>query len=252
MIGRENIMKQNASIVLKGIFTVLMVNILSLILLFSLTTLAVGMTTETIGYVAYSVDEDGKIEELYTHYYKDGDDQKLKEYEDKGVKVQTQTFRSTVTDTTSNILDTVAGLLSFILLFAFVYNMFWTRGDKDANLATFGHTVLDKYRGIKLGLLIELPFAMSYLLLLADKIFGLFSSSLYLFIYRLLNYNMYQIIELATKGAQNAQELPIWSFLLLLVTLVPIPAISALGYYLGTKDISIKEKIMYKKDKGNI
>ena len=244
-------MKQGASIVSKGIVTVLMINLLTLILLFSLTTLAIGMGTETIGYVAYSVDEEENVEELYTHYYKDGDDTKLKEYEDKGIEVKTQTFRSTVSKGISYTLDIVAGVLGFIMLFAFVYNLFWTRGDKDANLATYGHIALDKYRGVKLGLLITLPFAFSYLLLVVDKIFSLFSSSLYLFIYRIVNYNMYPIIEFATRGAENAQGVPTWALLLLLVTLIPIPAISALGYYCGIKGISIKDKIVYKKDKGN-
>lgn len=244
-------MKENASIVAKGFFTILMINLLTLILLFSLTTLAVGMGTETIGHIAYSVDKEGNVEELYTHYYKDGDDTKLQEYKDKGIEVRTQTFRSTVSEGVSRSLDIIAGVLGFIMLFAFIYNIFWTRGDKDANLATFGHIVLDKYRGIKLGLLITVPFAVSYLVLLIDKIFSLFSSSAYLFIYRLINYNMYPIIEVATRGAENAGGVPAWAFLMLFVTLIPVPAISAFGYYCGIKGISIKEKIVYKKDKGN-
>ncbi len=244
-------MKQNATIVAKGFFTILMINFLTLILLFSLTTLAVGMGTETIGYIAYSVDEDENIEELYTHYYKDGDDTKLKEYKDKGIEVKTQTFRSTVSKGVSRTVDIVTGVLSFIMLVAFIYSIFWTRGDKDENLATFGHIVLDKYKGIKLGFLMTVPFALSYLLLVFDKIFSLFSSSVYLFIYRILNYNMYPIIEFATRGAQSAQDIPVWAFFLLLVTLIPVPLISAFGYYCGVNGISIKEKIVYKKDKGN-
>ena len=54
-------MKENVSIVIRGFFTILMINFLTLILLFSLTTLAVGMGTETIGHIAYSVDKEGNI-----------------------------------------------------------------------------------------------------------------------------------------------------------------------------------------------
>ena len=237
-------MKKNVSVAGKCIFIVFFVNLLCLILYFSLTAIAVGTTTENIGYIAYATNEDGSKEELYEYHYADGEDLKLKKYEEEGRPILTIPVRSEMSYGADLTLKIVTAVLSLLLLVAFLYNELWLRGNKDVNLVAFGHIEDDKNKGLKIGLITVVPFALSYLVLVVDKIFNFFPE--YLLVYKLINYNLAVPIEFVANGAKSASEISPLGTAALLLTLLPIPIVSTIGYRCGVKGFSIKEKLMYK------
>lgn len=240
-------MKQNISAAAKCFLSVLLVDFMSFFLFLSITVIAVGVSTENIGYVAYSVNSEGTSEELYTYYYSDGDDTRLEEYEAQGVEVKTQNIRSEVSDGVNNAVKILTFLFTLVMFFAMIYSSLWTRGDKDNNLAAFGHIKRDKFRGLKIGLLADAPFALLYLLLAANKIHDFIPA--YNFIYRTFNYYMFPLVDAAFGAAKTAGELSVGGLLLLLVTLIPMPLACSVGYYCGNNEISLRDKFVYAKDK---
>ncbi len=240
-------MKENMSAATKSFLSVLLVDFMSFFLFLSFTVIAVGVSTENIGYVAYAVNSEGTSEELYTYYYSDGDDTRLEEYKAQGVEIKTQNIRSTVSDSVNNLVKIITFLFTLVMFFAMIYSSLWTRGDKDNNLAAFGHIKRDKFRGLKIGILADVPFLLLYLLLAANKIHEFIPS--YSAVYRTFNYYMLPIVDAAFGAAKTAGELSVGGFLLLLVTLLPLPLVCSFGYYCGNNEISLRDRFIYAKDK---
>lgn len=239
-------MKQKLSIAIKCIASIIILNLLCFFMYISFNVIAVGVGTQSEGYVAYK-EENGEIVELYTHYYADGDDTKMAEYTDNGIEVKTSSFRTPVSDGLSAAIDILTVLFSAIILWSMLYSLLWKRGDTDNNLATFGHIEREKYKGLKIGLLADVPFALLYLLLWADKLFGF--SPAFSGLYKIANYYMFPLIDLCYKGAETSAEISVLGMLCLLVTLIPIPLVAHIGYYCGNNEISLGDKFVYAKTK---
>lgn len=239
-------MKQNISIALRCIASLIILNFLCFFMYISFNVIAVGVGTQSEGYVAYK-EEGGEIVELYTHYYADGDDLKMKEYTDKGIEVKTSSFRTPVSEGLSTAIDVITVIFSFIILWSMIYSLLWKRGDSDNNLATFGHIEREKYKGLKIGLIADVPFLVLYLVLWADKLLSF--SPAYSGIFKIANYYMFPLIDLCYKGAESAAGIPVWGMLCLLLTLVPVPLIAHIGYYCGNNEISLGDKFIYAKTK---
>lgn len=148
------------------------------------------------------------------------------------------------------------GLLLAIPLIFLVYSMpiygtAWAMGLSDSNKANFGHIVLDKWRGAKLCLVAISPWLVSGLLFILSK-FGLFYN--FTIIFKLLNAEVWPAINAVHvfAGQEVSMYLPSLSFFqaFLAAILTVLPVIPAqLGYFLGTKDISISQKLIYKNTK---
>ncbi len=235
-------MKEKLSIAAKCFAAILVIDFLCFFMFISFNVIAVGVGTTAQGYVAYK-EVDGELVELYTHYYADGEDTKIKEYEEQGIEVKTSSFRSEVSPGISTAVDVITILSSLSIMCAMIYSILWRRGDKDNNLATFGHIERDKMKGLKVGLLAVSPMALLYILLWVNKFVEIIPG--YSGLFKIANYYLFPLVELCFSGAQSASEIPVWGMLLLLLTLVPVPALSTLGYYCGNSEIVLTDKIIY-------
>ncbi len=235
-------MKEKLSIAAKCFAAILIVNFLCFFMFISFNVIAVGVGTTAQGYVAYQ-EVDGELVELYTHYYADGEDAKIEEYEQQGIEVKTSAFRSEVSPGITTAVKTLTFVSSFTIMCTMIYSILWRRGDKDNNLATFGHIKRDRLKGLKVGLLAVCPMALIYILLIINKFVEIIPGFSGLF--KIANYYLFPLIDLCYAGAQSAAEIPFIGVALLLVTLVPVPALAWLGYYCGNNEISLTDKIIY-------
>lgn len=204
------------------------------------------------GYTATVYDSKGNVvEDTYTYYYADGDDLIKLKYADK-IESKEYTFSSQsifeVSKTGNAVFTVVTQLFIILLLVAFIYSKMWHEGTKDDNAVRFGHMKEDKLKGLKVGLLANVPyvliFAWAFIAFALKKAVGLSSA-----IYVIANYYFWPLLN-AVWGHVN-KPTQYWHFAVMFLLLFIVPAISHISYTLGYKEISIGEKLTYKKKKGN-
>lgn len=221
-------------------------NFMCIFLVLSFSVISTAAFTENIGYIAYgTVDESAESEELYTYYYKDGDDTKKAEYEEKGYTISTASIRSELSKSGRIFFLVISQIFTFSLLCGFIYPNFWHSGTNDSNLVKFKHKNEDKLIGFKTGAIATIPNYLLLIYLIIAKFAALPSFSLT--IYKFLNSSVYSFIEIILGGAFSVSELSLWRFILLFLLPLVIPAIAGVSYILGYKNISIGEKLVYKK-----
>ena len=87
-------MQDNLKAGLKLFVRIIIANILSAIVVLSVIAISVSAFADEIGYDVYGVKgESGETELLYRHYYADGDDTKLEDFETDGYTRQNITSR---------------------------------------------------------------------------------------------------------------------------------------------------------------
>lgn len=133
-----------------------------------------------------------------------------------------------------------------ILMFTVsIYIPFWEYGDRDNNLVSFGHRNKDLLLGLKIGCVAALPYLLASVFLV---LYRLGVASWTFLIYRIVNIEFIYIIE-HLIDVENAFQTP-WSSVLICIILPFYSVIvSEVGYLLGYKEISIKEKLVYKTKK---
>lgn len=124
-----------------------------------------------------------------------------------------------------------------------VYRTMWEIGHADLNRANFGHITLNRWRGIQIGLLAMIPFFLTGVFFLLSKA-GLFPN--FVVLYKFLNAELWPVINLI----QISMYLPDYNWLqtiavALLIHLIPV-AVAEFAYQLGSRDFSIKQKLVYK------
>ncbi len=132
--------------------------------------------------------------------------------------------------------------LTLVILTSFIYPSLWSKGYKDRNMVQTGNLKPDPLKGLKIGLVSIIPSVLSVPVLALIK--G-FSAGLF----KLLNPIYYCFFDLLTRGTDKFYQLSAWKFPVIITVFLILPLISFLGYYLGFSDISIGEKITYKKTK---
>ncbi len=238
----KEVIKTAASLFLK----LIIVNFMCAIVVLSITILANGFFAKQIGYTALGT-KDGaeKSEALYTYRYSDGEDTQRAKYEADGYEITEYPLKE-LSDSGSNTTTAVAQVMCLMLLASFVYPVIWQIGIKDGNLVKFKHKSEDKLKGLKIGLITIIP-ALALLIFLFAA--GDLVSKLPLAIYKLINSSLYGFIDLADGNAIVFGDLNIFNYLFIAATQLVIPVISYFSYILGIKNISISEKIIYKKNK---
>ena len=68
-------------------------------------------------------------------------------------------------------------------------------------------------------------------------------------VFKVVNLYMYPLVNWAYGAAANVSQLSVGGLLILLLTLVPVPLAAAAGYYCGNSEISLKNKLLYVKEK---
>lgn len=227
----------------------IVVNIMCFFLAISLSVLTTALFTKDVGNTVFVTD--AKTNELvtqYEHYYADGEDTKLKEYEDsEEYKVTSSVIKSQLSKGANNGFYIVTQIMCAIMVLIFTYPNLWDRGTRDNNLVTFGHANEDKLKGLKVGFIAAAPSILFSLFLLITK-----SNIMAKFPVGILKimYSSCYGINYAIFG--NVIKLGDLSYLQLILSLLLnfcLPIIAYGSYLLGYKNISIGEKLVYKKEK---
>lgn len=130
-----------------------------------------------------------------------------------------------------------------------VYNKMWTLGDKNANAAQFGHIKGDPLRGLKISLVAAIPSAISFLALIADKLFGFWSGMTTA--YRICHAALYPIV-VWSLGSEITRTIADVSWVGIVCAGLPVlfmPAVATLAYYLGYRRIVLRDKILFVNEK---
>ncbi len=228
--------------ILKGSFKLfgkyIIANFLSFFIVISISTLTVAIFSDVTGYYVTATKDKEVVS--YTHYIKDGEDVKLQEYENKGYEVNKQKIRevSEKGDIASNIIIQIFNL---VVLFCLVYPYLWNRGYRERNLVLTGNQAPSSMKGLITGMIASVP-AFLFLVVSALTEFSVA-------VFKMLNALYYPLIEFVVGDATSFATLKAWQLLLMALWLLIMPAVAFLGYYLGYKDFSIWEKIIYRKAK---
>lgn len=239
---KENI-KQAASLFLR----LIIVNFLCAVVVLSISgVIAPSFFGESAGYVAVGVKND-KDELLYEHYYADGEDTKKAEYEKKGYEVIEKNMPKELSKKGNVITYIVTQFLCLMLLCSFVYPRLWDLGVMDSNLVNFNHKIENKSRGFIIGAITVIPavLALAFMLITKNSV----CKDVPLAIYKFLNSSLYGFLELASGTVSTFGKISIIRGLAMFIPQITVPLIAGISYILGCKNISIGEKLIYKKDK---
>lgn len=219
-------------------------SIMCFILVITLNVLETSFFTDVVGYKAYGAIDDGEMVELYTHYYKDGDDTKKQEYIDKGYSVSEIDIRSNVNKNTARIWNSVSEIFLLFMMGVFVYNELWNLGFKDTNAVRVGQKKENKFKGLQIGLVATVPSIILLTVLVIGK--GTFAKNISLAFYAFLNPHLYEAIITLTNGGGYISSLEIWQIVVFYALLLIVPIIAFIAYILGYKSILVSEKLIYK------
>ena len=229
-------MKENFKTGAKLFLKLIVVNIMCIFVVMSFIVLSTAAFTKNVGYKAYGTSSDSsEPQELYTHYYADGEDTKKAEYEGRGFTVSESKIRSEMTRGGTAAFLTVSQIFCILILFSFIYPNIWHIGTTDSNLVKFKHKAEDKLKGLKMFLL--------FVIIAKAGAAPKFPVVLLKF----LNAAFYSLTHVICGSAVHVSELSVIRLILLLLLPLVIPAVSCVSYILGYKNFSVGEKLIYKK-----
>lgn len=236
--------------------SLIIASIISVFLCFSMNVIVSAMFTSEIGYKAFVYETSESTEPIaqYEYFYTDengdgkddGTDTKLQEYENKDYIVTTVKQRSTLTGAGKAIFLISTQILSMIMVVAFASNLPYKQGFKDANLVKIGHSKQDMLKGLKIGLIGNIPFfAITILMIiLAAGTAPAFRTVWYAF----LSGHFYSLIMWISDNALTVGEIGAAQYVLLMLVQFIVPIISCIAYILGFKGINLAERLVYKKE----
>ena len=232
---------------IKAIFTVFIKSVVLAVMVFiinfSLITIFVSVTKPSDGYTVYK-NENGKQTEVYTYYYKDGEDTNLEKYKDADGYYK-KDLSGTLSQNYKNAINAFTGVAAVCLIIAGFYTPFWKMGDSDATRYELNKTPYNKNRAWYISIIGTSPYILSWVALAVCKIAG--GGNSYFKFYRIFNYHYYYLIDwLLPQNDLTAN--PLLGVLALCVTLVPVVAVAVIAYRLGEKHVDIKKRIVYKKE----
>ncbi len=134
------------------------------------------------------------------------------------------------------------GVVSLFLNGSMVYFFMWRQGDKEANYIQFNRIEKEPLKGLKVGLLAMIPYLFMDILL-ALSVFEAISFN-FLRVFRILNAPLYGFMKLVHPGIDG---LSLGNFIILALMPLVYVIFSTLGYELGVRHISIKDRLVYKR-----
>ncbi len=155
-----------------------------------------------------------------------------------------ENIRSAPDPAMKSLADWVAQILMVILFLAFPYSTLWYMGDHDRNRVLFGHQAANPLRGVLVGALASIPAVAMWLLLIIGKL----ANALPGFVkwYRWFNMCFLPYFEnIVPNGVTNPADVTWGGVVAMLLPLLALPAITGLGYFLGYKEISVRDRLVY-------
>ena len=220
-------------------------SIMCFILVITLNVIETSFFTDVVGYRAFGAIEGQEQVELYTHYFKDGDDTKKQEYIDEGYSISEIDIRSNINKKTALIWNIVSQIFLIFMMGVFVYNELWNLGFKDTNAVRIGQKKENKFKGLQIGLIASVPSIILLTVLVIGK--RTFAKSISIALYGFLNPHLYEAIITVTNGGGYISSLEVWQIVVFYALLLIIPLIAYIAYILGYKSILVSEKLIYKK-----
>ncbi len=239
---------------MKGIFKlgfklygkVVIATIMSFFIVISVNVIANGFMTEQVGYKAYGIKEGSESQELlYEYLFSEGEDTQKAKFEEQGYTVTEQKILE-ITESGKTFFLITSQFFSLMILIAFIYSFLWKEGIKDNNLVRFGHITADKLKGVKIGLVAIIPYAVFVLVLFVLRFITRTNVSTNLI--EFINSHIYSFTSLLL-GEKAFLDISFIRMVGLLLLGLIVPIISGVSYLIGFKDIAIGEKILYKKKK---
>ena len=240
-----------AKLVRQCLLRTIITTFIGLMILMSITVVVNGMNYKIIGYeIFHSVDGES-FEKVYEYRYTGKEDENwvdenLSQYLDEDGYYKEgyykQDIPSSLPDSTMRFLSWIAQIPTLIIWGALIYTLTWNVGNGAADKKEFGGTAFDKLCGLKAGLIAVIPYAITYLILVAAKIFG--SSTWPISLFKIVNYNCFAFNDMIITDGLNT--ISATELICLALVLVPLPLFAAFGYAMGVRHTNIKEKIVYK------
>ena len=195
-------------------------------------------------------DENDTDEEILKQYPTEGDNT-IQIREDEELLLQypvtqgyKENIRSAVDPVMRNLSSSVAQILMLILFLAFPYSDMWYLGDSDRNNVQFGHRPEDKWRGAKIGLVASIPAILMWLVLVAGKLAGALPG--FVKWYRWFNVCFWPYMDgVIPSTVMDPAAAPWGGVLAMLVAALLLPVITGVGYLLGYKEFSIRDRLVY-------
>lgn len=230
---------------LKVFFLLFIANIMSFFIIVSLNAITVSVSTENIGFAAYGTKEETQDPvELYTHYFKDGEDTKRKEFEDKGYTITTHSIRSVPTKSATVVSKSVSTAICIIIVVSLIYNNVWKYGNTDRTAVRYKNQKEKTYKGLIVGLIANSPALLIFAVLILFK--NGFANNFPITFFGLLNTYLLDFLNMISFNTVFG-NIAFWQVAVILLMLLIVPFSCWLAYYLGYNDIILGEKFAYKK-----
>lgn len=237
--------KKSISVATKVFTRVLLSVVLCAVMYVSMQFISVGIFGDEVGYRIIQQEKDGSahyVPELEYHY---------KENETSSVRSDLDLPDNQIaepiieaSDTTQTVMNVVAQILMLVVLGIFPYNILWQFGNRDDTNVRYKGQRPDPYRGIKIGFLAMIPFALFWVLLLVARFIDW--NGYYQF-FNLINSPFMPFNNLLLGTFESLKEVALWRFFLLLPTLLFVPIVSGIAYRMGGNQFSLVEFITFKK-----
>ncbi len=218
----------------------ILAGVMCMMLYLSMSVLASGIFSRTVGYQVAEKDAAGNYSVVETHRFTSLETEAS--IPEAGEN-QAVTKLTEVSKTAQTVIDILSLLMMLFLLGIFPYNILWDLGGKDDTQVRYKGKKPDPLRGLKIGLLATVPSAMLYAGLWCVKLSG--AAGWYVAAYRILQVPFLPFINWMLGAGTDPAALPAGGVLGCALTLVVVPAVSAVAYRLGTGRVSVAEHLTY-------
>lgn len=212
------------------------------VLYLSMSVLSGGLLSRTIGYRIAAVNESGETTLVEEHYFTDGETEASIPAAGEG---QTVLEITELPHGVKVVVDILTTVMMLFLLGVFPYNLLWELGGKDETKVRYKGRKPDSWRGFRIGWMATIPAALLYVALWVVRFAG--NGGLYLAIYRVLQMPYLPFINALIGNTANPADVAVWKLAICAVTLLFIPVVCGLSYWLGFRRFSIAEHLTYKK-----
>ncbi len=223
--------------------------IMSGILYISMYIIFTALFSEPIGYRIYGSDGQGNMIQVGEYFFTPEDDP---EAEPKLEEGQTSDLIKDMTPGGEKGMNIVTSILMLSVLASFPYEHLWQLGSRDDNMVKMGKRRAEPLRGVLIGFLANIPAFILYVGLILARLGAMIPG--YMTIYRLFNLPFLPYINAVTnaKSLVPVTELSWLSFLGVAATLLFVPAVCGIAYWIGCNQFSFKELVTYQKKKSEI
>lgn len=135
-------------------------------------------------------------------------------------------------------------LCDFVLLLSVTYSYFYGIGNADATLVNSGYSAKRPARGLIIGLLANIPFFITAIMLVLARC-GVIFSNFYNY-YKMLNSFFFPFLYTALPVDMMVSEVPATDIIFALSVQLIIPLLCMFSYLVGLSRFSFKEKLFYK------